>query len=248
MNKWVWAVFASALFLGGCAQSYNRINEDSLQYGRNSNTEVVSYQYSSSVFSDSRNSWYQSKESQGRYQIIGFRFKNTSDKEFNFQSDATLVSGGHELEYFPTTKVTHQMIQPKGKFAWWLLLLPLNLTVTQNECDDFGCSPDVSFFPIGLILGPTVTLFKVVKASSADGNMKKDIDAHDCNKFTLSPGSTGHCFVSVSNIGTKRIELSGTQNSGGNSPGTQFRQFPNSNEAAPETSTQDESLDTSDFK
>ena len=177
--------------ISSCASSYNSI---SLEYNYENTSEVddvkLSYDY---YFLEKQ---YAKKERSNGIQLLAVRIENNSSSEIILGDNLKFFAeNGDELLFVEQENVLSQLSQKPVTYLLYLLLFPVNLFTT--ETDSYGVQRTTSSTPIGIILGPALTLINMLTVISANKKFKTDIENNYLLNKKILKGQTITGLVGV---------------------------------------------------
>ena len=186
----------------GCAGSYTPIRPSKIAtYISSPTSGPVALDYQFDVLRlRGGNKKYVKKEAKRGYHVAAVRVTNNWDREVNFSRDLTLLYGDRPISPIPATVAAQDMKQ--GVFIYLLYLL-LNPTVGGTSDPRTGAVSGGTIIP----LGPFIALGNILGASGANGNLRKEFEAHDLTNRTLKPGETVYGILSLREVAVAPLRL-----------------------------------------
>ena len=175
-------VLSCAFYLTSCASGYKHIQPENLNYNsQKSQKDGVSLEYKYDLLPKK----YAKKERKSDVRLVAFGVTNNTDRQLIFGRDFKLAfeSGGNVVSL--SKEKTFKELKQQG--AWHLLYLLLT-TVNLQTYESNGRSTSTTTIPVGLVIGPGLAGYNLIKAGSANKKFKKDLEKYDLNDATLNPG------------------------------------------------------------
>ena len=181
-----------ALTLTNCASGYKMIQPKSINYisGDESNGVKLEYKY------DLLEKKYEKKELKKGVRLVAVKITNNSGKELMFGRDAKLAyENGTEVYVMDNDKVFQTLKQSSASYLWYLLLTPVNFFTTKTNSN--GLQEETSSTPIGLVLGPGLTLVNMLAAGSANKKFKDEMLEYNVNGTIIKNGETKYGLLGI---------------------------------------------------
>ncbi|MFD2247121.1 hypothetical protein [Pontibacter ruber] len=190
------AFVATVVLLSSCASSYKAVTPENITYSAKSESNNVVLQYKHGVLAERGNKKYVKKESRNFVQVVAVKLTNNSDQAINVSNDVKFFSG--ENQFTPLDpNVAHARL--KQGVPIYLLYLGFTFTkITSTEMVN-GQVTETGSFPIGVILGPGLTLFNMIRAGGANQQMLQNLERYNIANKQILPGETLHGLVVVPN-------------------------------------------------
>lgn len=196
-------VLSLLFLLSSCAATYKPIMPERLNYNAHDVQNGISLSYKYDVLRERGNRRYANKEEKKDVRIVAVKVTNNSDSDLIIGRNTAFFSGSTQL--FPLeANVAQRMIrQSSASYLPYLLLTFVNLTVIKK--DGYKTTQDV--YPIGLALGPGITIGNMAVASSANGNLLRDLMANDLFDKKIKPGETMYGIIGIRGWDYKPLSL-----------------------------------------
>jgi hypothetical protein len=148
------------------------------------------------------NKKYVKKEMKNGYHVVAVRVTNNWDREINFSRDLTLLYGDRPIMPVPAAIAAHDLRQG---VAIYLLYLLGNVQVGGTTDVRTGATTGGTFLPTGLFLAGG----NILGASSANGNMRKELETNDLTNRNIEPGETVYGIISLreTSVAPLRVEF-----------------------------------------
>lgn len=201
--------FCFALLFGGCASSMRPMQKDAYTYERSRDTATgLAYEYKFNVLEETGNDVYAEKAREHGVDIAAVKVTNHTDKEIDVHNDLDIYVGGAQRSPTSPKVALLNVRQRTGLYCLYLLMLPVNGYKTEVTCDGYnGCSQSSSFFPIGIILGPLLTLINTVMASTANEGVMKEISDNNLDGMKIKPGATATGYLVFFGAGSGALQI-----------------------------------------
>ncbi|OHX67992.1 hypothetical protein [Flammeovirga pacifica] len=185
-------LIAANFLLFSCASSYHPIAPQSVHYQSSNKLDDYKLKYRYNVLKNNR---YKKKEDRKNIHLAAIEFTNNSDHEVVFGNDVYLVSSnGDHIFPVSTQEAFVGLKQSVASYLLYFLLCFVNITVTKT--DNYG-NVDQSQYPVGLILGPSISIGNMIAAGSANTKFKDELEKYDIMNKTIQPGETRHGIVAL---------------------------------------------------
>lgn len=149
---------------------------------------------------------YAKKELKKGIKVIAVKITNNTDKTYVFGRNLTLeYSNGREV-YFMDRALTYKSLkQGSAIYSLYLLMTPLNLyTYSSNS---YGIQEETSSTPVGLVLGPGLSLLNILKSSSANKKFKEQLQEYNPIGKQISAGETIYGVIPIKTISFDALHL-----------------------------------------
>ncbi len=174
------------LLLSACASGYKPIRPKNLTYSSSDSDKGIGFHYRYNVLAKK----YASKEYKKNIRLIAVKLTNDTERNLVFGQDITLAyDNGDPLPVLEKQQVFKTIKQSVPTYLLYLLLTPLNLTITDNA------TSDTTTIPIGLAVGPGVTAGNMITAGSANKKFKQDLMQYDIQGKLINPGETVYGLI-----------------------------------------------------
>ena len=92
-------------------------------------------------------------------------------------------------------------------YLLFLLLTPLNLNIYNNSSNGYGTEVNNSHsYPIGLVIGPGISIGNMVVASTANTNFYNELLSFTISR-DIENGQTIYCLIGFRDIGYEPLNL-----------------------------------------
>lgn len=190
-------------FLFSCASSYKPIQPDTVNYSGTSTEGGVTLGYRYDVLREKGNKKYAKREPLKGIRVIALKVTNGTNTPLTIGQNCSLMSPVGPVSMVDPSVVHSQLKQGVPIYLLYLLMTPVNLTVTKST----STSIETSRTPIGLILGPALTIGNMAAAGGANQNFLKELQKYNLANKTINPGETVYGLIGIRDIGVNPIRL-----------------------------------------
>jgi hypothetical protein len=190
----LWLVLIPAALFSSCAASYNPIRPQNLVYNYNFNENGLNYSFRYDVLRERGNNKLGRKEDNKNIRLVAVKITNNRGKAINVGNDLEFFAGQDQILPFDPAATKHFLKQSTGSYLLYLLLTFLNLIIIDP-------SGGTTFIPIGVILGPSITVGNMLTASNANSKLYAELLSFDIMNAQIQDGETAFgliCFRSTS--------------------------------------------------
>ncbi len=189
------------LMLTNCASGYKTINPQSINFVSKSEENNITLEYKYDLLQKK----YAKKELKKGVKLVAVKITNNSDRDITFGRDVKLLyENGNEVSIMENEKAFTTLKQSAASYLWYLLLTPLNLYTTKNVN---GFQQETNSIPIGLVLGPGLTLGNMLSAGSANTKFKTELLNYNIYGSTIKKGETAHGLIPIRTQSFDAIKL-----------------------------------------
>ena len=191
----------------GCAVPYHKMSPAILEYTNTGENSVISYGSHFNVLKDFKNKRFAEKELQAKIKIVAFEITNLSEhsidleNEVDYYQDSTgLLTPLKPVEAYLALKLSSRKYMPI------LFLSFLNYYWTET----YGSVPvqkkDFRMIPIGILIGPLLTLYNVESTRQSNIKLGEDLDKY--SPYTrIAPGGKKYVLNSFKDISNCPIHI-----------------------------------------
>jgi hypothetical protein len=175
------AIIVMAASVGACASRYKKINPEQQIYNSIHTDGGVSFEYKFDVLKKK----YKKKETKKKLKVISVKLTNTSGRDLTVGRDLRVVhQNGNEITLIDNEALYKEIKQSPASYLFYMLLTPVNLYT--------GSSPTgaTSTIPVGLAIGPGITLGNMLTASGANKKLRKELASKSLYGRTVANGET----------------------------------------------------------
>lgn len=173
-----------------CASGYKLISPETINYKSGDQNEGVNLQYKYDLLDKK----YAKKEVKNDIKLVAIKVTNNTERDLTFGNEIKLTyENGNQVLVMDNTKVFKDLKQSPASYLFYLLLAPVNFTVTKTD----GYSETSNSFPIGLILGPGIAGGNMIAASSANKKFETELLTYDINGTVIPKGQTRYGLIGI---------------------------------------------------
>ena len=191
------------LFLSGCAASYRPIEPPSLNYTANDSQTGIEFAYRYDVLQEKGNKKYAKKEDVKDVKLVAVKLTNNTAGAINVGRDISFYAGQRRLTLLDPMVVKNTLRQIVPAYLPYLLLTFVNFYVSN------GTSTQV--YPIGLVLGPGITIGNMVMAGTANKNMLIELNQYNLINKDIQKGETVYGIIGINNMGYDPLTVKMTE-------------------------------------
>ena len=197
-------ILTFAVIMVGCAASYKQINPPTLNYNSHDIQDGVSLSYQYDILSIRGNKKYARKEDKNGVKLIAVKVTNNTDSTINIGHDVIFYSNQKQLFPMQPLAVKESIKQIVPGYIPYLLLSFLQLNITKGDPYD-GYTTES--YPIGLAIGPGITIGNMVMASSSNKNMLAELLKYDILNKNIKKGETIYGIIGLHETGYSPITV-----------------------------------------
>jgi hypothetical protein len=177
----------------GCAATYKPINPKTINYSINDLQDGIVFSYKYDVLREHGNKRYAKKENKMGIKLVAVKFTNNTDSSINIDRDVAFFSGQNQIIPLEPIAVKNTIKQKVPSYLPYLLLSFLNLYVSNGG--------SIESYPIGLVLGPAITIGNMVTAGTANAKMFKELNKYNLLHRDIKKGETVYAIVGLPRTG-----------------------------------------------
>ncbi len=189
-------LFIGLMTLVGCASSYRSIHPPSLSYPYNESHEGLELAYRHDVLEEVGNKKFAKKERKHGIRLLAVKLKNETQESIHVGHDLQFYTGWRAIEPIGPEAAREIIKQKRGIYLLYMLF-----TFTTLEINDSGS------YPIGLALGPGLTLRNFVVAGKANKNLLQEMHDYDLVQQTIAPGETSFGLLVIRSSGHEPLSV-----------------------------------------
>ncbi|MCZ4320246.1 hypothetical protein O4H26_14730 [Aequorivita viscosa] len=187
--------------LTSCASGYKSIQPRAINYISTNVDKGVKLEYKYDLLYKK----YEKKEKKKGVKLVAVKITNTTDNDVMFGRDVKLIyENESEVPVMENDRVFKTLKQSPASYLLYLLLSPLNLTVTKTNATGIQKK---STSPIGLILGPGLAAGNMIAASSANKNFKTDLMIYNIYGTVIKAGETKYGLIGIKSESYDALKL-----------------------------------------
>jgi hypothetical protein len=188
------------LILSSCASTYKSLRPTSSYYGNTEESNGVIFSYKHGVLTESGNKKYAKREASKAIKIVSVKIINNSNNDLIIGQNAKFYSGNSELRLIEPITLHRQLKQGVPIYLLYLLLTPVKFYSSSSK-------GSVNETPIGLGLGPGISIGNMAVAGSANQNFLEELTKFDLINKKILPGQTVFGLIGVNDIGYNPVKL-----------------------------------------
>lgn len=187
------------IFLSSCAGSYKPIQPTHLYYVNTTTDNGIMFSYKHNVLSEAGNRKYAGKEKQKDIKLVAVRFINTSDSTFVIGKDIYFYNPYGQIYPIPPNAIKETIKQNVPSYLPYALFTLLNLTVSSGRT--------VDVYPIGLVLGPVLTLGNMFVAGNSNARLSAELNQYNLIGKEIHKNDTLYGIIGVLGTGYDPITI-----------------------------------------
>ena len=189
---------ACMMLLTSCASRYKRINPETVVYNSISTDNGITMEYKYDVLTKK----YKKKEAKKKFRVVAVRITNRGETEKVIGQDIRFVyQSGAELSLLDHKIIFKSLKQHPATHLLYMLFTPLNIYVSD------GYNGSTSTIPVGLAIGPGLTLGNVLTSSGANRKFRKELEAKSLIGKIIKPGETVSGVIGIAAEGYDPIQI-----------------------------------------
>ena len=201
-----WATIA-LLLLSGCASGYKAIRPKTINYTANNLDQGIGFSYRYDVLSEAGNKKYAKHEKSKNLKLVAVKVSNYTGHPLNLANDVIFTAGNKILVPADPLVVKNELKQNAPIYLLFLLLTPLNLNIYNSSSNGYGTEVNNSHsYPIGLLIGPGISIGNMVVASTANTNFYNELLSFTISR-DIENGQTIYCLIGFRDIGYEPLNL-----------------------------------------
>ena len=182
-----------AVMLTGCAATYRPINPTNLNYNSHDLQDGVGLSYKYDVLREKGNKKYAKKEDKKGVKLVAVKVTNNTDSVINVGKDVAFFSGNSQIFPMEPMAIKESIKQIVPGYLPYLLLTFLQLNIYQGN--------SVDSYPIGVVVGPAITIGNMAMAGSANKNLLNELYEYNILSRDIQKGETVYGIIGVRDMG-----------------------------------------------
>jgi len=178
-------------------------NPKMVNYTNHNIDDGIGFSYRFDVLHEARNKIYAKHEKNNNIKLVAVKITNNTGAKLNLASDVQFYSGVNPINPLEPETIIMEIKQGVPIYLLYLLLTPTNVYKTETTN---GITEQKSIFPIGLILGPSISIGNMIAASQANNHCKQELIENSILK-ELEVGESTYGLVGFRGIGYDQITL-----------------------------------------
>jgi hypothetical protein len=192
MKTITYLLFAGAVLLSSCAGTYTQINPSNLKYDSETSSGIITGIRQDALGIGGANKKYTKKSAKKGISVVAVKIVNTSNKPLTFGEDIKLYSGNREVMLLQPEVIHSELKQGVAIYLLYMPLTFLNLYTTNSR-------GQTTSTPIGLAIGPGLTLGNMLGAGGANNNFKQNLIDNNLINQVIEPGETKYGLIGLRN-------------------------------------------------
>lgn len=188
--------------LFNCASSYHPINPSSINYSNTDTKNNLSFSYKYEILEETGNDKYAKHEEKSNIKLLSVKITNNTGKKINIANDISFFAGEKQIFPVEPAVVKHKLSQGVAVYLWYLLLTPIQFSITSHKSS--AIQKDTN--PVGFVIGPGLCLGNMVLARSSNQTFYMELVEYYINK-DLENGQTFCGLVAFNNINFEQISI-----------------------------------------
>lgn len=189
------AFYGVLLFFSSCAAGYEAINPSKINYESSTENQDIEFSYRYDVLNERGNRKYAKKENLKEIKLVAVKIVNNSSESFLCGDDYFVRANGIKIKVLEPDVSFQYLRQISAGYLFYILLTPLQ----------FYSGP--SSIPIGLVLGPVVTIGNFGSALSANNRFKEELQKNYVYDQVIEPGDTIYGIIGITKKGYHPLTL-----------------------------------------
>ncbi len=181
------------IVLSGCAASYRPINPTTLNYNSHDMQDGIALSYKYDVLKERGNKKYANKESRKGVRVVAVKLTNNTDTTVVIGKDILFYSAQNQLLPLDPMTIKESIKQIVPGYLPYLIFTLLNVSTSD------GYSTHV--YPVGLALGPGLTIGNMAVAGSANNSMLKELNEYNILNQDIQKGETVYGIIGIRDLG-----------------------------------------------
>jgi hypothetical protein len=187
-NKLI-VLYISFAFLSSCATTYKSLAPKT--FGSTEVTDSVSLSYRYGILEESGNKKFAKRERSNSIKVLSVKIVNETKNDLIIGKNCKFYSGNTELVLVDPVAAHKTLKQGVPEYLLYMLLTPVTLNIKDSN------SPKTDVIPIGLGLGPLITLINISAAASANGKFLKELKSFNLIDKEILPGQTVFGLITI---------------------------------------------------
>jgi len=199
MKKSILLLLISVL-LFSCASGYKEVSPNTQNYLSTVESSGVLLEYKYDVITKKK---YYKKEKKKGVNVAAIKITNNSGRDLLVGESLLLVdSKGVNLQLSSKENTYDALRQQSGFYFLYLLLTPMQVGASTNQYGEVENGA-----PIGLAIGPGLSLGNFFVARSANKKFKAELMEYDFHGKTIKNGETIYGIIGVSGDSHEKIDI-----------------------------------------
>jgi hypothetical protein len=201
MKKSISSVFLLLLviFLSGCAANYSSINPPTIKYNAHTSEDGILFSYKYDVLRERGNTKYSNRENIKDLILVAVKITNKTDSVINVGRDLAFYSGQDQIFPMEATYVRNTIRQNVIGYLPYILLVFVELRIGKGN--------DAQDYPVGLVLGPVLTIANLITSGIANNRLGNELDKYDILDRNIVKGETVYGIIGLRSVGYVPLTL-----------------------------------------
>ena len=192
----------AVISLTSCASGYKSIQPRTINFISTNVEKDIKLEYKYDLLHKK----YAKKEIKKGVRVVALKITNNTEEDVMFGRDIKLsYANGNEVFVMENERVYRSLKQHPVTYLLYLLLTPMNFTTSSTNSR--GETINESNTPIGLVIGPGLTLGNMLVASSANKNFKSDLTVYNLNGTVIKAGETKYGLIGIKSDSYEALKL-----------------------------------------
>jgi hypothetical protein len=184
-------LIAMACLFTSCAASYKPIHPPSLHYPQGDRND--SFQYKYDVLQLTRNKKFANKEFSNQIKVVAIKITNHTGQPLRYGTNYKIFSGDREADILPVGEVAKHIRESVPTYLLYLFLTEANIPVDEGGTKE-------RIIPIGLFLGPAVTILNMRIAANANKHFRQEMEEYNLLETEIPSGQTGYGLIGIQSM------------------------------------------------
>jgi hypothetical protein len=204
------AACLAIIFSASCASTYKAIMPQAIHYSNTTSHDEIDLAYKYDVLSLRGNKKYAKREDKHGVRVVAVKVTNNSEQPINLSNDYQIYAGENPMILLDPETAKNLLKQPVPIYLLYLLLSFTNLYV------------DGSVIPIGLILGPGISIGNMAVAGSANQNLERELQQYNMIDRDVASHETVYGILATRSTDFVPLSLRPKENKVPQQPAEQF--------------------------
>lgn len=125
-------IIVSTIILSSCASGYKYMQPEKIVYSNKLTEDGLQFSYFYNVLSETDNDDYSKKEIKSPIKVLAVKIKNETGRKLDIGEDVLFLKNGQPVETVSPKQVESQIKQGTLGYLFYLLLTPMNLTISRG--------------------------------------------------------------------------------------------------------------------
>ncbi|WP_431216250.1 hypothetical protein ACQ86N_17410 [Puia sp. P3] len=143
--------------------------------------------------SSTRNKKFASKEFPNQIKVVAIKITNHTGQTLRYGTNYKIFSGDREADILPVSEVAKHIKESVPTYLLYLFLTEANIPVDEGGTKE-------RIIPIGLFLGPAVTILNMRTAATANKHFRQEMEEYNLLETEIPNGETGYGLVGIQSM------------------------------------------------